>query len=674
MMRHLKFIGLFLALMLVPLFVSTYGKNNFNSNIRFVNDTTDRDHYFLNGSWYPLKKQPYREVFCEYPQLATYFFATPYIIFNALHCPPLNTESYRNIFSVFMMLFLFATILLLYALRSSEKYLAFLMLLPASLYYSYNRYDIVPAFLTVLSIMLLLKNRYKLSSFVLGLSVLTKWYPIVLLPILLNFYYSRAKKIGFIILLVFCVTIALGILPTFFYGGIEAFLTPYQFHLIRGPNQESLFALLNLPLGFKPIFFVLQFCIMPLAILNKITSFRNVVNWTSLSILCFILFAKFYSPQWILWILPFLILRARTKTDVFLIIALDLVTYLYFPVGYFVSTGLFMSMVVIKTLLLLCLIISIIYELASIKTPVLNFKLLFDFFKIRRRMDKQQIRIFINTLNYDLGTIHLLVDSQRLKETIPFVCKILSDIRSFKDQVSFANEALKDCLPEQWAEENVCAKIEGFFKGGVSLSDQELKSIKYDLFLDKLCATIHIAIQKLKIKMKSPLQKKLEVYLPILTVVLLLSFIGIKNIITKDWGLRGDFYAGINFEKYLTTGYKKTIDFDNYLSMNNHIPAENFSARWQGYLLIPKEGLYTFSVFVDDGMRLFMDGRLIMDNWYENHEEPVQTIFLTRGPHKLKLEYYNHLYEAGLKLYWTRPNGQKEIVSEKFLRLDKNIK
>jgi hypothetical protein len=49
------------------------------------------------------------------------------------------------------------------------------------------------------------------------------------------------------------------------------------------------------------------------------------------------LFAKFYSPQWILWVIPWLVLWARTPLDVAGIVVFDLTTYAYFPYLYYMQ-------------------------------------------------------------------------------------------------------------------------------------------------------------------------------------------------------------------------------------------------------------------------------------------------------------------------------------------------
>ena len=377
-MRYLKSIFLFMLLISVLFLFRVCFKNNFNSKVRILNDYCDLSGYYLKGLWYPLKKVPYKEVLSEYPQLATCLFALPHILLSFAYGSDYHKREYYLVFSAIMVIFLFATVMILYSLRNRNKYFAFLMFLPASLYFSYNRYDVFPAFLSILSIKLLSKEKYGLAVFVLALGVLAKWYCILLLPIFLNFYYSRYKKINLGMIYLFCLTIFLGILPTLLSGGIKAFLVPYRFHMMRGCNQESLLYLLGLTLNSKLwfyIFFVLQFLILPFSAISKIYSLQKVVSWAALSIFVFMLFNKFFSPQWILWVLPFLILRAQNRKDVFLIVLFDLITYLYFPVIYDGFRFLLVPICAIKTVIILYFIVTLFKEVVpdiDIKNSILK--------------------------------------------------------------------------------------------------------------------------------------------------------------------------------------------------------------------------------------------------------------------------------------------------------------
>ena len=92
--------------MLASVFNFTFSKN-FDSKIRFINDSHDRENYYARGSWILEGKRPYIDVFSEYPQLATYFFAVPHIILTVIHdSMHQNHWNYYFVFSLIMVSFL----------------------------------------------------------------------------------------------------------------------------------------------------------------------------------------------------------------------------------------------------------------------------------------------------------------------------------------------------------------------------------------------------------------------------------------------------------------------------------------------------------------------------------------------------------------------------------------
>ncbi|MCP4133093.1 MAG: hypothetical protein GY754_19155 [bacterium] len=317
--------------------------------------------YNERGSWLPLRKIPYKEVFCEYPQLATYFFAVPHAILSAFSENYVfkgniaEEENYYILFVSLMKIFLILTILLLYKLlnhlnnnNKDNWKLSLLMLLPASLYFTSIGFDIVPVFLCILSLYQFNKKNLKISVFILALGVLTKWYLILIFPIYLSYCYSESKKINrqmIELIAIFCFTGIIGICTTLFWGGAEAAMVPYTFHSGRSFNHESLIYFLHFVLKTIHInienkfvfllFFMLQFSMVPLALVAKIDTIQKVIKWSALSILTFMFFAKFNTPQWILWILPLLILGVEKRRDIIIIIVFDIVTFLYYPITYF---------------------------------------------------------------------------------------------------------------------------------------------------------------------------------------------------------------------------------------------------------------------------------------------------------------------------------------------------
>lgn len=54
------------------------------------------------------------------------------------------------------------------------------------------------------------------------------------------------------------------------------------------------------------------------------------------------------------------------------------------------------------------------------------------------------------------------------------------------------------------------------------------------------------------------------------------------------------------------------------------VPEDNWSVRWTGRLTPPKTGLYALALRSDDGARLHLDGRLVVDLW-GNHPPTLKT-------------------------------------------------
>lgn len=87
------------------------------------------------------------------------------------------------------------------------------------------------------------------------------------------------------------------------------------------------------------------------------------------------------------------------------------------------------------------------------------------------------------------------------------------------------------------------------------------------------------------------------------------------------------------------------------------IPADGFSARWTRFVDF-ETATYRFTAVADDGMRVWVDDRLIIDQW---RDQPATTftadVALSAGPHYLKVEYYEHTSFAVAKLSWQKVSG-----------------
>jgi hypothetical protein len=90
---------------------------------------------------------------------------------------------------------------------------------------------------------------------------------------------------------------------------------------------------------------------------------------------------------------------------------------------------------------------------------------------------------------------------------------------------------------------------------------------------------------------------------------------------------------------------------------------DHFYIRWTGLVHIAKDGKYTFSCESDDGSRLFIDDKQVLDNNGQHAmEEKSGEVELKAGDHPLKLEFWENEGGAGCKLSWAGEGIDKAIV------------
>ncbi len=92
-------------------------------------------------------------------------------------------------------------------------------------------------------------------------------------------------------------------------------------------------------------------------------------------------------------------------------------------------------------------------------------------------------------------------------------------------------------------------------------------------------------------------------------------------------------------------------------------PAQDFAVRWSGNLEIHHPGRHTFYLTADDGIRLYLDGKAILDDWQDHSATTTSaTIDLSRGSHPIQIDYYQGAGEASVKLEWQGPGISRQIV------------
>jgi len=124
-------------------------------------------------------------------------------------------------------------------------------------------------------------------------------------------------------------------------------------------------------------------------------------------------------------------------------------------------------------------------------------------------------------------------------------------------------------------------------------------------------------------------------------------------------GLQGEYFNGRNFDEKVLTRTDAQISFvwDNVAPAPG-LDAHVFSVRWTGKLLAPETGTYMFRAHVDDGIRVMINDKVVIDHWELNDSQLFTGEIALNGgqQYKLQVEYFNALYEGEIQLFWQLPS------------------
>jgi len=312
--------------------------HDFNFAIRSFGDI---DKYFEIAKDSP-SRLPYVENPIEYPQAATYLFVLISFV----------TGREENAFALMLNLVQLplelSTSLLIFRIGKDliGRRGAFVSALaynlsPMILYTWMSRYDCIPTFLTVLAAYMLFRGGDLATFILLGAGAMFKWYPIVLIPIFGKFLYENGWSRRRVIMLTLAAAAlcALYTFPFLFLDASAFFRGAYGYHLSRGQNFESLPGLLALMMWRDPvvdldltIFWVLQILGYALVFFLPCRRRGDLLGCCAISMMNLVFFSKVFSPQFITWFSPFLLMQIWRRRYWVYYWLLQASVYLEFPV------------------------------------------------------------------------------------------------------------------------------------------------------------------------------------------------------------------------------------------------------------------------------------------------------------------------------------------------------
>ncbi|ADM68984.2 glycosyl hydrolase [Paenibacillus polymyxa] len=131
-------------------------------------------------------------------------------------------------------------------------------------------------------------------------------------------------------------------------------------------------------------------------------------------------------------------------------------------------------------------------------------------------------------------------------------------------------------------------------------------------------------------------------------------------------GLRGEYFNNMNL-----SGSPALIRTDSKLDYNwranaadPKVNADQFSVRWTGKIKPQYSETYTFTTISDDGIRVWVNGKLVIDSWFkQSWTERKGSITLEAGKMvDLKVEYYDEKGDAMARLMWESQHEAKAVI------------
>ena len=213
---------------------------------------------------------------------------------------------------LFLVLMFFISALILKQL--SPKYLYLFLASPAVIASLFINWDLIAVVSALLTVYFFEKKKYEESAIALGVSIATKFFPIVmLLPIAIIFY--RRKQIKQLSIYLFTTTIlwlAINLpIAILYFDGWWRF---FKLNIDRGADFGSIWyglSLLNINSSnldlVYPLLSIALFIALAIYLL-KLDKIPNLAQVNFFALVIFTTFGKVYSPQYVLWLTPFAVI------------------------------------------------------------------------------------------------------------------------------------------------------------------------------------------------------------------------------------------------------------------------------------------------------------------------------------------------------------------------------
>ncbi len=130
-------------------------------------------------------------------------------------------------------------------------------------------------------------------------------------------------------------------------------------------------------------------------------------------------------------------------------------------------------------------------------------------------------------------------------------------------------------------------------------------------------------------------------------------------------GLKAEYFDDQEFHKPRLVRYDPILNFQWGLGAPDPSVNVDFAARWTGRIEAKYSEIYTFQTHAEDGVRLWIDGKQIINRWEDAPPYLQEANVPLQAGHKydIRIDYHNKMGEAIMRLRWSSPSQRKEIIA-----------
>ncbi len=131
-------------------------------------------------------------------------------------------------------------------------------------------------------------------------------------------------------------------------------------------------------------------------------------------------------------------------------------------------------------------------------------------------------------------------------------------------------------------------------------------------------------------------------------------------------GITGHYFKGEAFNDEVTSRVDRGIRLSASKSVAKNLPADHFSVRWEGYLFFEEDGRYSICAECDDGCRVHLNDRAIIDDWNVHPANTTcKTVHARKGWYPILVEYFEQGGKSKMRLLRGPDPQHTKLISAK---------